>query len=116
LKIDSVDQKFNWLECGNFSQDAGTPGTERAIAFSQLAVKGFKDREKWEWHGFKGLREMKVTWFQRTEENESDMVSKDREKWKWHGFKGQREMKVTWFQRTERNESGFKGLKEMKVT
>jgi hypothetical protein len=24
LKIDSVDQKFNWLECGNFSQDAGT--------------------------------------------------------------------------------------------
>jgi hypothetical protein len=36
LKIDSVDQKFNWLECGNFSQDCGTPG----IAFSQLAVKG----------------------------------------------------------------------------
>jgi hypothetical protein len=42
LKIDSVDQKFNWLECGNFSQDAGTPGTERVIAFSQLAVKGLK--------------------------------------------------------------------------
>jgi hypothetical protein len=40
LKIDSVDQKFNWLECGNFSQDAGTPGTKRVIAFSQLAVKG----------------------------------------------------------------------------
>jgi hypothetical protein len=40
LKIDSVDQKFNWLECGNFSQDAGMPGTERVIAFSQLAVKG----------------------------------------------------------------------------
>jgi hypothetical protein len=40
LKIDSVDQKFYWLECGNFSQDAGTPGTERVIAFSQLAVKG----------------------------------------------------------------------------
>jgi hypothetical protein len=40
LKIDSVDQKFNWLECGNFSQDAGTSGTERVIAFSQLAVKG----------------------------------------------------------------------------
>jgi hypothetical protein len=42
LKIDSVDQKFNWLECGNFSQDAGMPGTERVIAFSQLAVKGLK--------------------------------------------------------------------------
>jgi hypothetical protein len=42
LKIDSVDQKFYWLECGNFSQDAGTPGTERLIAFSQLAVKGLK--------------------------------------------------------------------------
>jgi hypothetical protein len=40
LKIDSVDRKFNWLECGNFSQDAGTLGTERVIAFSQLAVKG----------------------------------------------------------------------------
>jgi hypothetical protein len=40
LKIDSVDQKFNWLECGNFSQDAGTPGTESIIAFLQLAVKG----------------------------------------------------------------------------
>jgi hypothetical protein len=40
LKIDSVNQKFNWLECGNFSQDAGMPGTERVIAFSQLAVKG----------------------------------------------------------------------------
>jgi hypothetical protein len=40
LKIDSVDQKFYWLECGNFSQDAGTSGTERVIAFSQLAVKG----------------------------------------------------------------------------
>jgi hypothetical protein len=42
LKIDSVDQKFNWLECGNFSQDAGTPSTERVIAFSQLAVKWLK--------------------------------------------------------------------------
>jgi hypothetical protein len=42
LKIDSVDQKFKRLECGNFSQDAGTPGTERVIAFSQLAVKGLK--------------------------------------------------------------------------
>jgi hypothetical protein len=40
LKIDSVDQKFNWLKCVNFSQDAGTSGTERVIAFSQLAVKG----------------------------------------------------------------------------
>jgi hypothetical protein len=40
LKIDSVDQKFNWLECGNFSQDAGMSGTGRVIAFSQLAVKG----------------------------------------------------------------------------
>jgi hypothetical protein len=40
LKIDSVDQKFSGLECGNFSQDAGTPGTARVIAFSQLAVKG----------------------------------------------------------------------------
>jgi hypothetical protein len=42
LKIDSVDQKFNGLECGNFSQDAGKPGTERVIAFSQLAVKGLR--------------------------------------------------------------------------
>jgi hypothetical protein len=42
LKIDSVDHKFNWLECGNFSQDAGMPGTERVIAFSQLAVKGLQ--------------------------------------------------------------------------
>jgi hypothetical protein len=40
MKIDSVDQKSNGLECGNFSQDAGMPGTERVIAFSQLAVKG----------------------------------------------------------------------------
>jgi hypothetical protein len=40
LKFDSVDQKFNWLECGNFSKDAETPGTERVIAFLQLAVKG----------------------------------------------------------------------------
>jgi uncharacterized Zn-finger protein len=46
LKIDSVDQKFNWLECGNFSQDAGMPGTERIIAFSQLAVKGLKVKKK----------------------------------------------------------------------
>jgi hypothetical protein len=38
----SVDQKFNLLECGNFSQDAETPGTERVIAFSQLAVKGLR--------------------------------------------------------------------------
>jgi hypothetical protein len=42
LKIDSVDQKFNWLECGNFSQDSGMSGTEGVIAFSQLAVKGLK--------------------------------------------------------------------------
>jgi hypothetical protein len=42
LKIDSVHQKFNWLECGNLSQDAGTPGTEWVIGFSQLAVKGLK--------------------------------------------------------------------------
>jgi hypothetical protein len=47
LKIDSVDQKLNWLECGNFSQDAGTPGTERVIAFSQLAVKGLRYVTKW---------------------------------------------------------------------
>jgi hypothetical protein len=46
LKIVSVDQKFNWLECGNFSQDAGTHGTERVIAFSQLAVKGLKNKTK----------------------------------------------------------------------
>jgi hypothetical protein len=45
-KIDSVDQKFNWLECGNFSQDAGTPGTERVIGFSQLAVKGLNKKFK----------------------------------------------------------------------
>jgi hypothetical protein len=43
LKIDSVDQKFNWLECGNFSQDAGTSGTERVVACSQLAVKGLSE-------------------------------------------------------------------------
>jgi hypothetical protein len=30
----------------NFSQDAGTPGTERVIAFSQLAVKGLKKSKK----------------------------------------------------------------------
>jgi hypothetical protein len=43
LKIDSVNQKlfkFNWPESGNFSQGAGTPGTDKDIAFSQLAVKG----------------------------------------------------------------------------
>jgi hypothetical protein len=40
LKIDLVDQKFNWLECGNFSQDAGMSGTERVIEFSQLAMQG----------------------------------------------------------------------------
>jgi hypothetical protein len=40
LKFDLVAQKFHWLECGNFSKDAGTPGTERVIVFSQLAVKG----------------------------------------------------------------------------
>jgi hypothetical protein len=45
LKIDSVDQKFNWLECGNFSQDAGMPGTDRVIVFSQLAVKGLTVRD-----------------------------------------------------------------------
>jgi hypothetical protein len=45
LKIDSVDQKFNSLECGNFSQDSGMPGTERVIAFSQLAVKGLRCNE-----------------------------------------------------------------------
>jgi hypothetical protein len=27
---------------GNFSQGAGTPGAQRNIAFSQLAVKGLK--------------------------------------------------------------------------
>jgi hypothetical protein len=43
LKIDSVDQKFNWLEWGNFSQDAGTPGTEGVLAFSQLAAKGLRN-------------------------------------------------------------------------
>jgi hypothetical protein len=54
LKIDSVDQKFNRLECGNFSQDAGTPGTERVITFSQLAVKGLK-KTRWglEWVGWR---------------------------------------------------------------
>jgi hypothetical protein len=34
--------KFNSLECGNFSQGAGTPGTEKDIAFLLLAVKGFR--------------------------------------------------------------------------
>jgi hypothetical protein len=28
------------LECGNFSQGSGTPGTDRVIVFSQLVVKG----------------------------------------------------------------------------
>jgi hypothetical protein len=30
--------------CGNFSQGAGMSGTERDIAFSQLAVKGLRER------------------------------------------------------------------------
>jgi hypothetical protein len=30
---------------GNFLQGAGTPGTQRDIAFSQLAVKGLKERK-----------------------------------------------------------------------
>jgi hypothetical protein len=47
LNIDSVDQKFNRLEYGNFSQDAGTPGTERVIAFSQLAVKWLKSPQNY---------------------------------------------------------------------
>jgi hypothetical protein len=36
LKINSVDQKLFKF---NFSQGTGKPGTERGIAFSQLAVK-----------------------------------------------------------------------------
>jgi hypothetical protein len=55
LKIDLVNQKFNWLECGNFSQDAGTPGTERFIrfiAFLQLAVKGLSIIINITWCGF----------------------------------------------------------------
>jgi hypothetical protein len=50
LKIDSVDQKLIWLECGNFPQNAVTPGTEIVIAFSQLAVKGLnlkQERQKY---------------------------------------------------------------------
>jgi hypothetical protein len=30
------------IGCGNFSQGVGTPGNQRDIAFSQLAVKGLK--------------------------------------------------------------------------
>jgi hypothetical protein len=63
LKIDSVDQKFNGLECGNFSQDAGTPGNERVIAFSQLAVKGLMNFEGLGANRAKGLREVAYTAF-----------------------------------------------------
>jgi hypothetical protein len=45
LTIDLVYQKFNWLECGNFSQDARMPGTERVIVFPQLAVKGLRSNK-----------------------------------------------------------------------
>jgi hypothetical protein len=38
-KFNSVGQKLSTV-WGNFSQGAGTPGTGRDIAFSQLAVKG----------------------------------------------------------------------------
>jgi hypothetical protein len=31
--------KIQLTVCGNFLQGAGTPGTERVITFSQLAVK-----------------------------------------------------------------------------
>jgi hypothetical protein len=41
LQIESVGQKISTV-WGNFSQGAGTPGTQRAIGFSQLAVKGLK--------------------------------------------------------------------------
>jgi hypothetical protein len=51
LKIDSVDQNLYWLECGNFSQDGGTPGTERVIVFSQLAVKALSKPNFMEFHG-----------------------------------------------------------------
>jgi hypothetical protein len=56
LKIDSVDQKFNWLECGNFSQDAGTPGTETVIAFLQLAVKGLNSFQLTIFPGWRNLK------------------------------------------------------------
>jgi hypothetical protein len=39
-KAKLIENRFRTL--GNFSQDAGTPGTEGAIAFLQLAVKGLK--------------------------------------------------------------------------
>jgi hypothetical protein len=39
-KLNSVGQKFVSTVWGNFSQGAGTLGTLRDIAFSQLAVKG----------------------------------------------------------------------------
>jgi hypothetical protein len=41
LKIDSVDQKFNWLKCGNFSLLLERLAL-RVIVFSQLAVKGLR--------------------------------------------------------------------------
>jgi hypothetical protein len=51
LKIDSVDKKFYCLECGNFSQDTGTPGTESHCVFTAggervNASSNFKHIEK----------------------------------------------------------------------
>jgi hypothetical protein len=43
LKIDSVDQKFN---CGNFSQDAGTPGTESHCVFTASSER-VKVNDSW---------------------------------------------------------------------
>jgi hypothetical protein len=38
-----IENRFGRLS-GNFSQDAGTPGTERIVVFSQLAVKGLNKK------------------------------------------------------------------------
>jgi phage anti-repressor protein len=37
-----IQNSIDYLECGNFSQGAETPGTERDITFSLLTVKGLK--------------------------------------------------------------------------
>jgi hypothetical protein len=39
-----IPNSFDYLECGNFSQGAGTPGTERVIAFLQLTCDEETDR------------------------------------------------------------------------
>jgi hypothetical protein len=48
LKIDSVDQKlfkFQLTDCGNFSQGAGTPGTEIDIGVFTAGGENVKRRK-----------------------------------------------------------------------